>query len=80
MIMVEINQIVREMELLPSESLQELADFINYLKFKKSKYIPETMLFSEKSFDENLVLYTACKIKEEKLIKITNSLVKIVNN
>jgi len=47
--MLEINQIVREMEFLPSESLQEVADFINYLKFKKSKNIPETMLLSQNS-------------------------------
>jgi len=44
--MLERSQIIREMELLPVEYLQEVADFIGYLKLKK---IPETMLLSEKS-------------------------------
>ena len=50
--MLEINQIVREIEFLPSESLQEIADFINYLKFKKTMNIPETMILSENSLAE----------------------------
>ena len=48
--MAEIKQIVNEIELLPEEYLQEIADFINYLK---SKNIPETMVLSEKSLAEH---------------------------
>ena len=47
--MLERNQLIREMELLPIEYLQEVADFIGYLKLRKSKNIPETMIFSENS-------------------------------
>jgi len=47
--MLERNQLIREMELLPAEYLQEISDFIGYLKLKNSKNIPESMLFSEKS-------------------------------
>jgi hypothetical protein len=47
--MLERKQLIREMESLPQEYLQEIADFIGYLKLKNSKTIPETMLFSEKS-------------------------------
>ena len=47
--MLERQQLIREMEMLPVEYLQEIADFIDFLKSKKSKNIPETMFFSEKS-------------------------------
>ncbi|MCL1858635.1 MAG: DUF2281 domain-containing protein [Oscillospiraceae bacterium] len=47
--MLERNQLIREVELIPAEYLPEISDFIGYLKSKKLKAIPETMLFSEKS-------------------------------
>ena len=51
--MVERNQLIHEIELLPAESLQEIADFISQLKLNKSKNIPETMLLSEKSLSKD---------------------------
>ena len=50
---MERNQLIREMELIPVEYLQEIADFIGYLKLKNLKNIPETMLLSEKSLAKN---------------------------
>ena len=47
--MTEINQLVNEIETLPSEYIQEVIDFVGYLKLKKLKDIPETMILSEKA-------------------------------
>lgn len=47
--MIAINQIVEEIETLPTEYLEQIMDFIEYLKMKQLKNIPETMIFSEKS-------------------------------
>jgi len=47
--MLVINQLLNEIETLPSECFQELMDFVSYLKHKHLKNIPETMILSEKS-------------------------------
>ena len=47
--MIAINQLINEIETLPSESFQEIMDFVAYLKLKHLKNIPETMILSEKS-------------------------------
>ena len=47
--MIAINQIIDEIETLPSECFQEIIDFIGYIKLKQLKNIPETMILSEKS-------------------------------
>lgn len=50
--MAAINQLIREIESLPNEYLSEVMDFVGYLKSKKIKIAPETMLLSEKSLSE----------------------------
>ena len=45
--MTAINQLINEIEKLPSEYVQEVIDFIGYLKLKQLKSIPETMILSE---------------------------------
>ena len=47
--MTGINQLINEIETLPSEYFQEIMDFVSYLKLKHLKNIPETMILSEKS-------------------------------
>jgi len=47
--MAALNQVINEIETLPSEYLHEVMDFIGYLKLKHIKKIPETMILSEKS-------------------------------
>ena len=47
--MTAINQIKHEIESLPAEYLQEVINFIGYLKLKANKNISETMILSEKS-------------------------------
>ena len=47
--MIAINQLIHEIESLPSEYFQEIMDFIEYLRLKQLKNIPETMILSEKS-------------------------------
>lgn len=47
--MIALNQLMNEIENLPSEYLQEVMDFVGYLKLKKLKITPETMILSEKS-------------------------------
>ena len=47
--MIAINQIISEIETLPSEYFREIIDFVGYLKLKHLKNIPETMILSEKS-------------------------------
>jgi len=51
--MIAINQIMNEIETLPSECFPEIMDFISYLKSKQLKNIPETMLLSEKSLSKD---------------------------
>jgi hypothetical protein len=43
------DTLVQEIDALPPEYLQELFDFVGYIKQKQSKAIPETMLLSESS-------------------------------
>ena len=50
--MPAINQLINEIESLPSEYLQEIMDFVGYLKLKHLKNIPETMILSEKSLSK----------------------------
>jgi len=47
--MVAINQLIHEIESLPAEYLQEIMNFVGYLKSKQPNNITETMLLSEKS-------------------------------
>ena len=47
--MIAMNQLINEIESLPSECFQELMDFVEYLRMKQLKNIPETMILSEKS-------------------------------
>ena len=47
--MTGINQIINEIETLPSEYFQDIMEFIGYLKLKHLKSIPETMILFEKS-------------------------------
>jgi len=47
--MTGINQIINEIETLPSEYFQDIMDFVGYLKLKHLRSIPETMILSEKS-------------------------------
>jgi len=46
------EQIFREIEALPTECYSEIMVFVNYLKYKHLKGIPETMALSEKSLAE----------------------------
>lgn len=48
-ITIVINKLMQEIESLPSEYLQEIMDFVGYLKLKQLKKIPETMIISEES-------------------------------
>jgi len=47
--MAVINELINEIETLPSEYFQEVLDFIGYLKLKHLRSLPETMFLSEKS-------------------------------
>jgi hypothetical protein len=47
--MAAINQLIQEIESLPSDCIQEIMDFVRYLKLKQLKNIPETMILSEQS-------------------------------
>ena len=47
--MTEKSQLAKEIENLPQKHLQEIARFIEYLKFRKSKNITESMFFAESS-------------------------------
>ena len=51
--MAKINQLIKEIETIPSEYFQEILDFLNYLKLKHLKSIPETMILSEKSLSDD---------------------------
>ena len=51
--MIAINQLINEIETLPSECLQEIMDFVGYLRVKKLRDIPETMILSEKSLSKD---------------------------
>ena len=51
--MAAIKQLVREIETLSPDSIQEVINFVGYLKHKKITLMPETMLLSEKSLAEN---------------------------
>jgi hypothetical protein len=48
-IVIAINQVIEEIETLPAVYFQEILDFVGYLKSKRIKNIPETMLLSEPS-------------------------------
>ena len=47
--MTSKQDLIHEIETLPSEYLQEIMYFVGYLKLKHLKNIPETMILSEKS-------------------------------
>jgi hypothetical protein len=50
--MFTANELMHEIETLPSEYIQEAMNFIGYLKTKKARTISETMLMSEKTLSE----------------------------
>jgi hypothetical protein len=45
--MTDRDALLRELDLLPSQSLGEVLDFVGYLKQKRAREVPETMLLSE---------------------------------
>ena len=47
--MAAINQLVREIETLPQDYIQEVLNFVSYLKHRRLIVASETMLMSEKS-------------------------------
>ena len=51
--MIAKNQIINELDFIQNEYFQEILDFLEYLKHKQLKKIPETMLLSEKSLAKN---------------------------
>jgi Protein of unknown function (DUF2281). len=51
--MTKINQLMSEIETLPSEYLQEIMNFVEYLKLKHLKTISETMILSETSLSKD---------------------------
>ena len=51
--MAAMKQLVREIESLSPDYIQEVINFVGYLKHKKISQISETMLLSEKSLAEN---------------------------
>ena len=52
-IMPSINQLIYEIETLPSEYVQEVINFVGYLKLKRLRNLPETMILSEKTLAKN---------------------------
>ena len=49
--MKTMRQLVSEIETLPPDNIQEVLNFVGYLKHKKNLTTSETMLLSEKSLD-----------------------------
>ena len=47
------EQIIREIESLPTEFYSELMGFVGYLKYRRLNNVPDTMLLSEKSLAES---------------------------
>ena len=47
------EQVIREIESLPTEFYFEIIAFVDYLKYRRLNNIPETMLLSEKSLAES---------------------------
>ena len=47
------EQVIREIESLPTELYSELMGFVGYLKYRYLNSIPDTMILSEKSLAEN---------------------------
>ena len=51
--MVAKEEFMREIESLPKEFYAEILDFVGYLKLKRLRNIPETMIMSEQSLAED---------------------------
>jgi hypothetical protein len=51
--MTDRNTLLKEIDTLPLEYMGEVIDFVSYLKQKKLKGIPETMLQSEAALAKN---------------------------
>ena len=47
--MVAMKQLVNEIETLPTECLQEVMNFVEYLKLRTLRTLPETMVYAETS-------------------------------
>lgn len=45
--MIARNQLMREIETLPAECIDEVLDFVGFIKSKRLKDVPDTMLVSE---------------------------------
>jgi len=46
--MIAKNKLIHEIESLPAEYIEEVMDFVGYIKLKRLKNVPETMLITEK--------------------------------
>ncbi|MDR1642774.1 MAG: hypothetical protein LBT59_24040 [Clostridiales bacterium] len=46
--MIAKNKLIHEIESLPAECIEEVMDFVGYIKLKCLKNVPETMLITEK--------------------------------
>ena len=60
--MVAISQLIYEIESLPAEYLQEVMNFVGYLKSKQSNKIPETMLLSERALAKDWDTPEECEL------------------
>ena len=60
--MVAINQLIHEIESLPAEYLEEVMNFVGYLKSKQPNNIPATMLLSEKSLAKDWDTPEECEL------------------
>ena len=47
------EQVIREIESLPTDCYSELMGFLGYLKYRRLSNVSETMLLSEKSLAES---------------------------
>ena len=46
--MIAKNKLIHEIESLPAEYIEEVMDFVGYIKLKRLKNVPETMLITKK--------------------------------
>jgi len=46
--MIAKNKLIHEIESLPAECIEEVMDFVGYIKLKRLRNVPGTMLITEK--------------------------------
>ena len=51
--MVAMKQLVNDIEALPAECMQEVVSFVEYLKLRTLKTLPETMVFAESALEKD---------------------------